>query len=175
MSRPYDAFQMSVSHTNIDGNENALELTKQMLRRENELRLSDETRLKYFYAETSRDVELEKTRITVLLQEQVVKEFLNCGTAHGLFETVKEGLCFLRGAVGNFPSHLEELRACAKYVHFTQHCRRGHLRIGDVLEDLQLQSIRLFDPETAKQTETLWSQFKLANNRPIVIVSSSSS
>lgn len=143
-----------------------------MLRRENELRLSDEAAQAYTSA---RDDLNEKTAVTEVLQQRVVEEFLERGRSLSLYVGVWDGLQFLRSAVGNFPSHLDELRACAQYVDFTQHCRRGSLRRGDTLSDERLAAVPLVDPRTGERTTLLDECNRNRSVAPLVIVSSSSS
>ena len=47
-------------------------------------------------------------------------EFMKEGAAAKYFDSIPSGLSFLRGAVGNFPSHLQQLMAAANYVRLTQ-------------------------------------------------------
>jgi len=104
--------------------------------------------------------------VTVALQERVVHEFMARATSAGIYETVESGIDFLRGAVGNFPDHLEELKGCANYVKYTQLCVRGNLRPGDIIDGTQFP---LYDPHTLKK-EYL-SDF--ISHKPLVIISSS--
>lgn len=125
-------YMFHVSHPGIDNDAAALELTKRMLRYENELRLCDETIQKYrqvnaicyyyylfltylclafslvFFVLTSvllfQSQEFEwKCKVTEDVQVQVVQKFLNDPVAIDYFKSVKSGLSFLRGHAGNFP------------------------------------------------------------------------
>jgi hypothetical protein len=107
--------------------------------------------------------------VTVALQEQVVREFMADGVAGGYFDSTDSGLGFLRGAVGNFPSHLPQLVRAANYVRFTQKCVRGSLREGHELDG---SSIPLVDPAT-QEAFTLASFVSDKMRRPLVIVGSS--
>jgi len=154
------AFHKSSEHEKIKDDPVALELIKTMLRLENKYRLSKEYLSKY--AQSQKDN--WKTMVTEELQQRVVLE--NMDQAKGYFTDIKSGIDFLRGAVGNFPHRLEELMACANYVRFTQECKRGDLRVGDVIEG----KIPLMDPATARK-EMLSDFF---SEKPLVIISSSS-
>lgn len=169
--RPYDAFAFARTRDDLDDNAEALALVKKMLVRENEFRLSRETVAAYAAAKESREI----STITNDLQRRVCAEFL--GEAAPFYGNVDDGVLFLRAAVGNFPSHLAELRKCAQYVDFTQHCRRGSLRIGDKLDEAALREITLVNPLNEQETTTMLEQCEKmkASGRPLVIVSSSSS
>jgi hypothetical protein len=110
-----------------------------------------------------------KTRVTVALQETVVREFMAEGISGRYFDSVSSGLSFLRGAVGNFPSHLPQLTRAANYVRFTQKCVRGSLRQGHELDG---SSIPLVDPSTG-ESSTLASFVSNEPLRPLVVISSS--
>lgn len=84
---------------------NVRELLLQMLRREEEVRLSDETQSRY--AERPDDFDW-KSRITVKLQQQVCREF---GFTHDL----DEGLDLLRSAPALFPGD-EEVKQSAHWL-----------------------------------------------------------
>ncbi len=103
------------------------------------------------------------------LQEQVVREFLAEGKAGNYFDSIQSGLGFLRGAVGNFPSHLPLLMRTANYVRLTQKCVRGSLRAG---QEVDGSSISLVEPGTGKAM-TLADCLSEQKQRPLVIVSSS--
>jgi len=75
----------------------------------------------------------------------------------------------LRAAVGNFPDHLEELMACANYVRFTQLCRRGSLRVGDLVDG---SDIPLVSPKDASVRKSL-SDYLGKTDRPLAIIASS--
>jgi len=138
-AQPSMSFEYHVSHEGIDDDAAALDLTKRMLRYENELRLSDETVVRY--AERQSDV--WKTRVTQDVQVAVVTRFINDDVAKRFFATTEEGLSFLRGHCGNFPSHHEELKACANYVRYTADCVPGSLRAGDIVAHETLREIML--------------------------------
>jgi hypothetical protein len=107
--------------------------------------------------------------VTVHLQEQVVQEFMAEGKAGKYFDSIQSGLGFLRGAVGNFPSHLPVLMRTANYVRLTQKCVRGSLRQG---QEVDGSSIALVEPGTGKAT-TLADCISEQKQRPLVIISSS--
>jgi len=134
-----------------------------MLRRENDLRLSPETYGMYRRSQSGDN----KTSVTVQLQEQVVQEFMAEGRKAGYFDGIPSGLSFLRGAVGNFPSHLPSLMQAANYVRLTQKCVRGGLRQGQVVQG---GAIALVDPRDNK-AYTL-DNF-IVQQRPLVLISSS--
>ena len=109
-----------------------------------------------------------KTAVTVQLQEQVVLEFMKEGAAAKYFDSIPSGLSFLRGAVGNFPSHLAQLVQAANYVRLTQKCVRGSLRTGHEFDGT---AIALAEPKSGR-TCTL-ADFIPQQPRPLVILSSS--
>lgn len=140
----------------------ALEIIKSMLRTENSYRLGEEYQTQY----KKRQDDEWKTKITVEIQTRVVNEFQD--KAVGIYSGVDEGLNFLRAAVGNFgEDHLEELMDCANYVKYTQSCKRGPLRAGDIVD---CTKIPLFHPVTGKQE--LLSEW-LVDDKPLVIIASS--
>jgi len=155
------AFHKSAGHAKLRYQPEALELTKKMLRLENKYRLSKEYLTKY--AESQKDS--WKTFVTEEIQQRVVMENIN--EADGYFTDITSGIDFLRGAVGNFPEHVEELMECANYVKYTQECKRGHLRLGDTIDG----HIPLMDPVTSRR-ELLCDFF--SKDKPLVIVASSS-
>lgn len=65
--------------------------------------------------------------------------------ADGCYTDIPSGLSFLRSAAGNFPEELPTLMECANYVKYTQCCRRGDLRIGDIVDtqSLPLWTVRI--------------------------------
>jgi len=138
-----------------------LELTKKMLRVENKYRLSKEYLAKY--AESQK--EGWKTLVTEEIQQRVVTEHLE--EAKDYFIDIPSGVDFLRGAVGNFSNHVDELKDCANYVKYTQECKRGHLRVGDVIDG----NISLLDPQT--NARSMLREY-FSQNKPLVIISSSS-
>ena len=109
-----------------------------------------------------------KTAVTVQLQERVVLAFMAEGKGGSYFDDIPSGLGFLRGAVGNFPSHLPVLMQTANYVRLTQKCVRGSLRVGHELDGGR---IPLVDPATG--TSFTLSSF-VQPHRPLVLLSSSS-
>lgn len=155
------AFHKSKRHENVKNDSNALELTKKMLRLENKYRLSREYLTKY--AESQEDN--WKTIVTEEIQQRVVTEHLD--EARDYFSDIPSGIDFLRGAVGNFPEHLSELMECANYVKYTQECKRGHLRVGDVIDG----KIPLLNPKTCERS-FLCDFF--SQEKPLVIIASSS-
>ena len=108
-----------------------------------------------------------KTAVTVQLQEQVVLEFMKEGAAAKYFDSIPSGLSFLRGAVGNFPSHLAQLVQAANYVRLTQKCVRGSLRQA---QHVDASAIPLVEPDTGTQ---LTLADLVPKDRPLVIMSSS--
>jgi len=139
----------------------ALNLIKKMLRRENEYRLGQ-----YFLNEYKQDQSPHwKAKVTVKLQEKVVKDFMN--EASGFYENIDQGIKFLRAASGNFSEKIEELKECANYIKFTHFCVRGELRPEMKID---LSKFPLIDPMTGKN-EFLsdW----LVPDRPLVIIASS--
>ncbi len=157
--RDHDAYAFSKSHPNIDHDEGALSLIRRMLRKEHQLRWSETVQDAYRSANgvygNGDSGPLDKTTVTDRLQHEVVNEFLSEGRSLALFHNLDQGILFLRSAVGNFPSHLSELRSCAKYVDLTQRCRRGALRVGDVLTETVLASIKLTELGTGAQVTLL--------------------
>ena len=97
-------------------------------------------------------------------------EFMKEGAAAKYFDSIPSGLSFLRGAVGNFPSHLAQLVQAANYVRLTQKCVRGSLRTGHEFDGT---TIALVQPKSGK-TCTL-ADFVPLQPRPLVILSSSHS
>jgi len=139
----------------------AFELIKDMLRRENEHRLSE-----YYLNEYKKSqADTWKTEVTEIIQNRVVSEFQE--RAKGIYDTQEHGIRFLRAASGNFSDRIEEIKECANYVKFTHFCVRGDMRPGDKLD---LTKFPLLDPETGK--EELLSDWLLPD-KPLVIVSSS--
>jgi len=160
---PVDAYAFHTwKKAELKDNEKAFDLIKEMLRLENSYRLGEEYQTEY---KKSQDDEW-KTQVTVDIQARVVNEFMD--RAQGIYETLDEGLNFLRAAVGNFgEDHLHELMECANYVKYTQVCVRGDLRLGDKVD---LTQFPLIDPHTLKQ-ELLSDWMK--DNKPLVILASS--
>jgi len=139
----------------------ALTIIKEMLCRENSYRLGQEYQAEYAKSEDNDWI----SSVTERLQSRVVTEFMEKGKS--IFTTLEEGLSFLRGAVGNFPDHLEELKSCANYVRFTQNCRRGHLKVGDIVDG---SDILLYHP--GNLTSRPFSSY-LQSSRPLVVIASS--
>jgi hypothetical protein len=160
-----------VSHKGIDGDVEALELTKRMLRYENGLRLSPETVAEY--AKSQRDS--HKSIVTQQLQEKVVTHFMNDPVAPRFFTTMKGGLSFLRGHAGNFPSHYEELKECAQYVRYTADCVAGPLRVGDVVSHEKLREIQLAPLANCREFVSLDHVVcgEADNHLPLLVVGSS--
>ena len=98
-----------------------------------------------------------------------MREFMVEGKGGSYFDSIPTGLAFLRGAVGNFPSHLQALMRAANYVRFTQKCVRGSLRQGHELDGSR---IPLVDPATGRAF-TLADFVSEQPKRPLVIMSSS--
>jgi hypothetical protein len=125
------SYRKSINNTycreNIDI---SLPLIKDMLRTENEYRLSKEYLDEYSKSQTDN----WKISVTVAIQNRVVRDFMERGKATGLFDSLDTGMDFLRAAVGNFPDHIEELKQCANYVRLTAFCVRGNLRVGDRID-----------------------------------------
>jgi len=155
------AFHKSKNYCHLKNDENALNLVKEMLRRENTFRLSKEYLDEYA---KSQDDDW-KTDVTERIQIQVVNEFLP--KAGKYFTNVEDGIDFLRGAVGNFPEHVEELMECANYVKYTQCCVRGDLVVGDVVDG---SKIPIYNPYTLEK-EYLSDYFSAT--KPTVIIGSS--
>lgn len=157
----------------MDNDEVALQLIKNMLVRENELRLAP--RAYDGIPDKDRDMK------TVQIQTQVVQEtleYLKKGKGARLyFDSIETGLLFLRAAVGNFPSHTKELYDCAQYVAFTQHCRRGKLRVGDCLLEQEMSDISLIDVASGERTSFYEQAFENVSSykNPLVVLASSSS
>jgi len=105
--------------------------------------------------------------VTYAIQKRTIGEFLNEGAK--FFSTIDDGIDFLRGAVGTFPDRLPDLMACANYVRFTQNCRRGAMRVGDVIDG---SHIPLISPYTYEK-ETLTDHLNRHAKRPLVIIASS--
>jgi len=104
--------------------------------------------------------------VTILIQQRVVTEFVERASIAGIYDSVDTGIDFLRGAVGNFPEHLEELKECANYVKYTQFCVRGNLRVGDFIDG---KKFPLYDPHSLNK-EYLSDYIK---DKPLAIVASS--
>ncbi len=98
-----------------------------------------------------------------------MREFMAEGKDGSYFDSIPTGLAFLRGAVGNFPSHLQALMRAANYVRFTQKCIRGSLRQGHEFDG---SCIPLVEPATG-QAFTLADFVSEQAKRPLVIMSSS--
>ena len=145
---PSVSYRYHVSHPGIDDDAEALDLIKRMLRYENSLRLAPETVA--LYAKSQRDS--HKTAVTEALQRRVVDRFLADSVAQRLFTSMDEGLSFLRGHAGNFPSHFDELAECAQYVKYTAHCVPGDLTAGSVLPVAELKQIALHDVRSGPVT-----------------------
>jgi len=152
-------FHVSANHATIKNDPKALDLVKKMLVVENKYRLSKEYLTKYAESQTDQ----WKTDVTEEIQQRVVNEHMD--QAQGYYTSLESGIDFLRGAVGNFPDHVPELMECANYVKYTQGCKRGHLRVGDVIDG----NIPLMDPLSSKK-ELLSDYF---SDKPLVIASSS--
>jgi len=126
------------------------------------MRLGEEYQVEYKKSQEDK----WKTKVTVDIQNRVVEQFMP--QAVGIYETLDEGINFLRAAVGNFgEDHLQELMECANYVKYTQVCVRGPLRLGDKVD---LSTIPLFEPQACKQE--LLSDW-LIGDKPLVILASS--
>jgi hypothetical protein len=146
----------------LQNDQRAFDLIKRMLRQENSYRLSDEYLDQYKQSQS----DSWKTKVTVNIQERVVTEFQSEAT--DIYSNMDGGLNFLRAAVGNFgEDHLEELMDCANYVKYTQHCKRGPLRLGDQVD---LTKIPLYHPETGcKELLSDW----MKEDKPLVMIASS--
>jgi len=160
--QPHDSFAFQTWRRDIlKDDPRAFELVKEMLRKENEYRLSE------FYLTEYKKSQADtwKTQVTEDIQNRVVTEFIE--RAQGIFDTQEHGIRFLRAASGNFDDRIEELKECANYVKYTHFCVRGELRPGDKLD---LATFPLIDPETGKSE--LLSDW-LVPNKPLVIIASS--
>jgi len=155
------------SHAGIDDDAVALDLTKRMLTFENRERLSEAT-----IAEYAKSQEFEyKCKVTEDLQRRVVGEFLD-DAANTYYRTEDEGLSFLRGHAGNFPSHYEELKECAMYVRQTANCVVGTLRAGSRIDMSTLRAIPLTNPITTTRC-SLADVLLREPHKPLCIVAAS--
>ncbi len=166
---PSMSFAFHVSHEGIDNDVEALELTKRMLRAENALRLSAETVARYAESQSDR----HKAAVTQALQESVVRQFFADPVAKRFFGNMAEGLSFLRGHAGNFPSHYEELKACANYVRYTADCVPGELSVGDVVSHARLRDVLLAPMERCRDNVSLDVLVDADAHRPLLVVGSS--
>jgi hypothetical protein len=110
-----------------------------MLRRENELRLSEETQEKYAAAEASTDTDW--LAVTEALQKQVVMEF-------GYDDSMEDALYCLRCASQLYPND-PAMKEIPLYVKYNR-ARDGQLKEGDeapntVAVDLNGTSCKLLD------------------------------
>jgi len=156
------SFHKSANHLLVRSDERALELVKDMLRLENKYRLSNEYLSEYAKSQS----DSWKTAVTVAIQQRTVHEVMDRGKEIGAYDSIESGIDFLRGAVGNYPEHLEELKQCANYVKYTQLCVRGGLRVGDTIDGTKFP---LYEPFTLNK-EYLSDYLK---EKPLVIVASS--
>jgi len=138
-----------------------------MLSFENQERLSEAT-----IAEYSKNQEFEyKCQVTDLLQRRVVAKFRE-DPSNRYYRTEAEGLSFLRGHVGNFPSHYEELKDCAQYVKNTANCVVGTLRTRSRIDYETLNAVLLVNPLTKMQCSLADVLFR-EPLKPLCIVASS--
>lgn len=104
-------------------------LLLQMLRRDDELRLSQGVQDRYALQPDSWDWKWE---VTDGVQRQVCEEF-------GFVESLEEGLDLLRSAVALFPND-EEVRRVAHYLRHNIHIDCP-ISVGGVVPDLTLQGL----------------------------------
>eukprot|EP00658_Telonema_sp_P-2_P013563 TRINITY_DN15138_c0_g1_i6.p2 TRINITY_DN15138_c0_g1~~TRINITY_DN15138_c0_g1_i6.p2 ORF type:complete len:127 (-),score=36.19 TRINITY_DN15138_c0_g1_i6:691-1071(-) len=97
-----------------------------MLRREDELRLSDQTQSKYSAAP---DDYCSKERITLAVQRKVCREF-------GFTHDMEEGLDLLRSATALFPND-QEVRDSAHWLKFNI-VARCPIKVGELVPDVSL-------------------------------------
>lgn len=115
-----------------------------------------------------------KRDVTERIQQRVVNAFLASHPDNAFFRSIDDGLSFLRGHRGNFPSHVPELEAAAQYVKYTAHCVRGPLRAGDELSRDTLAELALIDPRCAPpRAPTSLGAVLARERRPLLIVASS--
>lgn len=108
---------------------NVRSLLIKMLRREDELRLSDAVQRKYA---DSPDDYTSKEHVTLKVQHQVCREF-------GFTSDLKEGLDLLRSASALFPGD-QELRDCAHWLKYNI-VARCPLALGSHVPDIPLMCI----------------------------------
>lgn len=169
VAAPSMSFQFHVSHAGIDDDAEALDLTKRMLRAENALRLAPETVARYAESQSDR----HKSSVTLAVQESVVRQFFADPVAKRFFSDMAAGLSFLRGHAGNFPSHYEELKACANYVRYTADCVPGELVVGDVIDRERLRGVQLAPMERCRDNVSFDALVDADARRPLLVVGSS--
>eukprot|EP01125_Pyxidicula_operculata_P004652 TRINITY_DN174_c0_g1_i1.p1 TRINITY_DN174_c0_g1~~TRINITY_DN174_c0_g1_i1.p1 ORF type:complete len:259 (+),score=33.47 TRINITY_DN174_c0_g1_i1:54-779(+) len=157
------AFHRSQNFSRITNDMNALEFVKKMLKTENDFRLSKEYLDEYAKQQNSD----WKLSVTEQIQQRVSNMYLEEAKSRGYYDSITSGVDFLRGAVGNFPSHINELMECANYIKYTQFCVRGNLRVGDYVDG---NSINLYDPFTLEPHK--FSEY-YSDKKPTVIIASS--
>lgn len=102
------------------------DLVLDMLKRENELRLSPETQELYSRFDDS----LNKAIVTENLQKQVAEEFG--------WDNLENGVIFLRSALSMFPDD-ETLINSANYLKYNI-CKNGDLHVGDLIpKDINIE------------------------------------
>jgi len=126
------------------------EILEKMLKRENELRLCEETQNKYYEAEKRSDIDWMK--ITEELQIRVLNEFE--------ISNIEEGLYGLRTSAFAYP----ELNDIPLYVKYNR-TRSGTLSKGDVFPNVSLVNLDLSIVEL--------SYFCRKKNTPLVIIGGS--
>jgi len=127
-----------------EGEKIELEILKKMLKRENEIRLTEEIQMKYDACAMSD--ENQYTKITDGLQRQVLNEFG--------FDMNKKELKRYRSALSMYPEE-KELKELVYYYKFNR-SRDGELQVGDTLPltSLTLSSLT-HTPVTLPSTSTL--------------------
>jgi len=114
-------------------------LLKQMLTRENILRLSPEYQQRYEQAERDSNAETSWLDVTDQLQRQVVREF-------HLEEEMDEALLCLRSATQIYP----DLKEIPLYVRYNR-ARQGDLQIGDTAPNVPVVKLNGEESDLVEQ------------------------
>jgi hypothetical protein len=132
------------------------ELLKNMLRRENELRLSEETQKKYMEAE--KKSETDWMEVTIELQRQVVREF-------GI-KDIDRGVHAIQSAFSRYGHEDKDFFEIPLYVRLNR-ARQGDLNEGEPAHDIP----KLFHVDNPSKTCNL---FDFMNpGRPLVVIAGS--
>jgi len=142
---------------NYEGQKIELQTLKNMLKRENEIRLTKEIQMKY--DQCALIDEKEYTKITDQLQMKVLKEF-------GFDQNEKE-LKRYRAALSMYPQEVNELKELVYYYKYNR-SKDGELKVGDVVP-LSSLTLRALD---GIHSETL-STFCETSSVPVVLVAGS--